>query len=130
MNPKKKAGTQDTRVTLSTLWVFVMFNMLAADILSFMLTGLQEQAGAIQVTQGFMLVAAILMEIPIAMIVLSRMLAYRANRWANIIAAVITTVFVIGGGSTTLHYLFIGTVEVLSMLLIIWLAYKWPQQEG
>ena len=128
MNPKKKA--KDTRVTLSTLWVFVMFNMLAADILSFMLTGLQEEARALQVTQGFMLVAAILMEIPMAMIILSRVLAYRANRWANIIAAVITTVFVIGGGSTTLHYLFIGSVEVLCMLLIIWLAYKWPKQEG
>ena len=107
-----------------------MLNMLAADILSFMLTGLQEEAGAMQVTQGFMLVAAILMEIPMAMIVLSRVLHYKANRWANIVAAVITIVFVIGGGSATLHYLFIGGVEVLSMLLIIWLAYKWPRQEG
>ena len=126
----KTAKMKDMKVKLSTLWVFVMFNMLSADILSFMLPGFPEQAGEMQVTQGFMLVAAILMEVPIAMIVLSRVLAYRANRWANIIAAVITIVFVIGGGSTTLHYLFIGTVEVLCMLLIIWLSWKWPKQEG
>ena len=128
MNTNNKM--QDMQVRLSTLWIFVMLNMLAADILSFMLPGFLEQAGEMQVTQGFMLVAAILMEIPIAMIVLSRVLAYRANRWANIIAAVITIVFVIGGGSTTPHYLFIGTVEVLCMLLIIWLAWHWPTQEG
>ena len=121
--------THDMQVRLSTLWVFVMLNMLAADILSFMLPGFLEQAGEMQVTQGFMFVAAILMEIPMAMIVLSRMLAYRANRWVNIIAAVITIAFVIGGGSTTLHYLFIGTIEVLCMLLIIWLAWKWPKQK-
>ena len=129
MNTDRKSKMEDTKVRLSTLWVFVMFNMLSADVLSFMLSGFAEEAGEMQVTQGFMLVAAILMEIPIAMIVLSRVLAYRVNRWANIVAAVITIVFVICGGSTTLHYLFIGTVEVLCMLLIIWLSWKWPKQD-
>jgi len=126
---KKRSKMQDMQVKLSTLWVFVMFNMLSADILSFMLPGFLEQAGEMQVTQGFMLVAAILMEIPISMIVLSRLLAYKANRWANIVAAVITIAFVIGGGSVTPHYLFIGTVEVLCMFLIIWLAWRWPKEE-
>ena len=121
---------EDMKVKFSTLWIFVMFNMLSADILSFMLPGFPGEAGEMQVTQGFMLVAAILMEIPMAMIFLSRVLKYRANRWANIIAGAITIAFVIGGGSTTLHYLFIGTLEVVCMLLIIWLSWKWPKQEG
>jgi hypothetical protein len=117
---------EDMRVKLSTLWVFVMFNMAFADIFSFMLPGFLEEAAEMQVTQVFMLVAAIFVEIPIAMIVLSRVLKYRVNRWANIIAAVITILFVIGGGSTSLHYIFFATIEVGCMLLIIWYAWAWP----
>ena len=66
----------------------------------------------------------------IAMIFLSRVLKYRANRWANIIAGIITIVWVVGGGSTWPHYLFMGTIEVVCSLLIIWYAWKWPKPEG
>jgi hypothetical protein len=44
----------------------------------------------------------------------------QANRWANTIAVVITTLFVIGGGSMDLHYLFFASVEVACMALIVW----------
>jgi len=64
------------------------------------------------------------------MIFLSRVLKYRANRWANIIAGVITIVFVVGGGSLILHYIFFATIEVVLIALIIWYAWKWPKQEG
>jgi Sec-independent protein secretion pathway component TatC len=76
------------------------------------------------------LIAAILLEIPIAMIFLSRVLRYRSNRWANIIAGAITIVFVIGGGSTDLHYIFFATIEVVTMALIVWYAWKWPKPES
>ena len=109
---------------LSTLWVVVMFNMVFADILTFIKPGaLQElwagQAG-VQVTPGLLLVFAILLEIPIAMIFVSRIVKPEANRWANTIAAVTTTLFVVGGGSMDLHYLFFATVEVACMALIVW----------
>jgi Sec-independent protein secretion pathway component TatC len=114
----------DTGTRLSTLWVVVMFNMVFADILTFIKPGaLQElwagQAG-VQVTQGLLLVFAVLLEIPIAMIFLSRILRREANRWANTTAAVITTLFVAGGGSLDLHYVFFATVEVACMALIVW----------
>jgi Sec-independent protein secretion pathway component TatC len=109
---------------LSTLWVVVMFNMAFADILTFIKPGaLQDlwagQAG-VQVTQGLLLVFAILIEIPIAMIFLSRILQRGANRWVNTAAAVITTVFVVGGGSLDLHYVFFAIVQVACMALIVW----------
>ena len=114
----------DVRTRLSTLWVVVMFNMVFADILSFIKPGaLQElwagQAG-VQISQGLLLVFAVLLEIPIAMIVLSRVLKPEANRWANTAAAVITSLFVVGGGSLSLHYLFFAAVEIACMALIIW----------
>ena len=58
------------------------------------------------------------------MILLSRILKYRANRGANIIAAVITIAFVIGGGAAVLHYVFFATVEVVCMLLIVGHAWR------
>ena len=134
MNTIDKAAKMDMKVKLSTLWIFVMFNMVFADIVGFMNPGALEEiitgAVGIEITQQLLLVFSILLEIPIAMIVLSRILPYRANRWANIAAAVITILFVIGGGSAYLSYFFFATVEVVCMLLIIWYAWNWTKQEA
>ena len=46
---------------------------------------------------------------------------------ADIIASVITIVFVIGGGDTYLSYIFFASVEVMCILLIIWYAWKLPK---
>ena len=122
---------EDMKVKLSTLWIFVMFNMAFADIVGFINPGaLEEIMTSLDITQGFLLVAALLLEIPIAMIILSRLLEYKANRWANIIAGIITILWVIGGGNTSLSYIFFATIEVLCMLLIIWYAWKWPNPEA
>ncbi len=130
MNINTQTTGMDVRVKLSTIWIFVMLNMIFADIFSFMNPGFLQElmtgyAGQVQITQIFLLVAAIVVEIPIAMVLLSRVLKYRANRWANLIAGVITIVYVIGGGSTTLHYIFFAAIEVVSTLLIVWYAWKW-----
>ena len=89
----KTTGRIDTKVLLSTLWIFLTANYIFCDVLSHMEpAGLKElitgTLGSIQVTQSFLLAAAIFMEIPFAMIILSRVLKYRANRWVNIIAGV------------------------------------------
>lgn len=132
MDTKKRTIVmEDMKVKLSTLWIFVMFNMAFADIVGFINPGtLEEIMTSTDITQGFLLVAAILLEIPIAMIVLSRLLRYKANRWANIIAGVITILWVIGGGNTSLSYIFFASIEVLCMSLIIWYAWKWPNPEA
>jgi hypothetical protein len=126
---------KDMKVRLSTLWVFAMFNYLYADMFTLMdpaalreiMTG---QIGSIKITQGFLLGGAILIETAIAMVLLSRLLEYRANRWANIIigalhtAAVILSVFV-GGTTPTLYYIFFATIEVVCTSLIVWYALRW-----
>jgi hypothetical protein len=121
---------EDMKAKLSALWTFLMFNMVFADIFSFMYPGFLKQimagnAGGTQITPVFLLIAAIVTEISIAMIFLSRLLKYGPNRWVNILGGVITILWVIGGGSTTLHYIFFATVEVVCALSIIWLAWKW-----
>lgn len=124
----------DMKTRFSLLWIFILFNMIYADILGFMKPGFLEDVitgdvGGVQVTTGFLLIAAVMLEIPILMVLLSRFLKYRINRWANMIAAVITILFIIGGGSAAPHYIFFATIEVLALLLIIWSAWKWKNIE-
>jgi len=124
------ATETDRRVRIATLWVVVMFNILAADILSFIQPGFLAEAmtgyaGEVQITSEFLLIAAVLLEIPIAMIFLSRVLPHRSMRLANLGAVVITTAFVIFGGSLSLHYIFLVTMEVVAMLLIAWYTLTW-----
>jgi len=120
----------DTKVLLSTLWVVVMINMAYADILSLHIPGTLEEVAKTSVNTStsipqLMLGGAIMLEIPIAMIFLSRVLKYKMSRWANIITSVITIAYVIGGGILYPHYIFIATIEVVCMLLIVWFAWKW-----
>ena len=107
-----------------------MFNMLFADILTFMMPGflaglMTGNADDIKITQELLLVFALVLEIPIIMIYLSKVLKYKINRLLNIIAAVITILFVIAGGSLSYHYIFFATIEVASMSLILWYAWSW-----
>ena len=133
------ADMKDRKVILSTLWIFAMFNYIYADILTFFEPGMLEQlmtgsVGGIQFTQGFLLGAAILMETAIVMVLLSRVLKYRANRWANIIAGVLHTAAVFSsmfvGSPPALHYIFFGTIEMVCTLFIVWYAWTWPNPEG
>ena len=128
--PKKEI---QTRTLLSTLWVVVMINMLKADILSLYIPGSTEElartAGETPIPL-LMLGAAVMMEISILMILLSRVLKYGVNRWANIITSIITIAFVVGGRVSYPHYLFIATVEVACLLLIVWFAWKWRNPDG
>ena len=133
----KTTQLEEMKAKLSTLWIFIMFNMAFADIFSFMYPGFLQQimtgnADGTQITPGFLLIAAIVTEIPIAMVFLSRLLKHGANRWVNIIGGIITILWVIGGGSTTLHYIFFASIEVVCSLVIIWLAWMWrnPQVQS
>ena len=85
--------------------------------------------------------SAVLMEIPIAMIVACRLLPFRANRLANIIAGGIVTL--INGFLTFVpplvgwrrppafpEYLFFATIETVCTSVIIWQAWTWSAVEA
>lgn len=118
---------------LSTLWIFIMFNIVMADIIGNMepgaLKAMMTGDVGFTVTSELMLVFAMIQEVPIAMIVLSRMLKYRVNRNVNIFAGVLTIVYVIAGGEAILSYYFFATMEVLCALLIIWYAWNWSEEQ-
>lgn len=133
MNINPKVASMDIKEKISILWIVVMMNMVFADICSFMIPGALKDIMTgntpFPITQEIMLVFAILLEIPIAMIFLSRVLKQGVNRWLNIIASIITIIYIVGGGSAYLHYYFFETVEIACMLTIIWVSWKWKKED-
>lgn len=122
----------DTKVKLSTLWIVVMFNMVFADILSFMLANFLQglmsgNAENIQITEELLLIFAVALEIPIVMIFLSRALPYKVNQGINAIASLFTILLIVGGGSLAYHYLFFATIEIICLLSILIYVYQWEE---
>ena len=136
---KKTTAMRDTKILLSLLWIFFSFTFVYADVRSSLEPGVLEETmtgyvagGTVQITQGFLLGTAIIWEIPFVMIVLSWVLKYRANRWANIIAGTIMVVLQIGSlflGSPSLQYIFYSIMNIACLLLIVWNAWKWSKPE-
>lgn len=117
---------------ISSLWIVVLFNMAFADILSFMYPEFLAQittgkVEGITITPIFLLVAAVFIEIAILMIYLTNALSQGASRIANLGAAAITILFVVGGGSLTPHYVFFASIEVIALLYITYLAWTWRE---
>jgi hypothetical protein len=93
---KEEEMKLDMKSKLSTLWIFVALNYLYCDVVSLMDPELlplylRGNVNGLELTPGFLLGAGILVEIFIAMVLLSRVLPYRTNRWANIAAGTIMT---------------------------------------
>jgi hypothetical protein len=81
-------------------------------------------------TPGFLMGAAILISIPILMVLLSRVLNYRANRWANITAATFMTgvqTLTLFMGSPAPYYLYLSIIEITCTVLIVGYAWKWRE---
>ena len=128
---------KDRKVVLSTLWIFVTLNYLYCDVFGLMDPELLNQyitgnVDGLEINEDFLLAGALLVEIPIAMVLLSRILDYRANRWANIIAGSIKTIVMILTmfvGTPTTYYLFFGIIEITTTLFIVLYAWKWTTPE-
>src|SRR5215470_10417938 len=123
----------DMRSRLSTLWLFATLNYLYCDVVALMNPSLLKgflagQIGTIQVTQWFLLGSAVLVEIPISMVLLSRLLEQRANRPANLVAGAIMTAVQLASllvGTPALYYLFFSAIEVACTAAIVCFAWRW-----
>jgi hypothetical protein len=131
----------DTKERLSLFWIFALLNYLYADVVAlFAIVGSPNLADAPHLPPWALLGSAALMEIPIAMIVACRLLPFRANRLANIIAGAILTLVngfltfvppLIGARTPALpEYLFFATIETVCTSVIIWQAWTWSGVEA
>ena len=119
----------DVQIKLSLIWVALMLTYLLGDVLRiFSGDAASGKTGDMrQFTQGMWLGIAILMVIPILMIVLSLVLPYPVNRWANIVVAVGFFLFNLVGLPTYpgAYDKFLIVVGLGFNVLTVWYAWKW-----
>jgi hypothetical protein len=131
----------DIKERLSVLWIFALLNYLYADVVALWALLGTPPADTPHLGQLALAGSAVLMEIPIAMILASRLLPRRANRLANIIAGSIMTLIngfltfippLLGWGRTPAlpEYLFFATIETVCTVAIVWQAWTWPRADA
>ena len=130
----------DTKERLSLFWIFALLNYLYADVVAlFAIAGSLNSFGSL--APWALMGSAVLMEIPIAMIVTCRLLPFRANRVANIVAGILLTLVngfltfvppLVGWGKPPAfpEYLFFATIETVCTVVIIWQAWTWSGVEA
>lgn len=129
----------DTKEWLSLFWIFALLNYLYADVVAlFAIAGSGNSFDPL--SPWALMGSAILMEIPIAMIVACRLLPFKANRLANIIAGALVTLVnafltfvppLVGWGRPPAfpEYLFFATIETVATSVIVWQAWSWSELE-
>jgi hypothetical protein len=126
---------EGTKSKLSTLWIFATLNFLYCDVVTLMDRAKDYVAGSIggiHITQGFLLGGAVLVEIPISMVLLTRVLKYRANRVANIVAGVTMTavqLLTLLVATPRPYYAFFSIIEIACTAVIVGYAWRWPGEK-
>jgi hypothetical protein len=125
------------RDLISTLWIFATVNYIYCDVFSLhyapnlqqLLTG---NVDGLEISEEFLLVFSVIMELPMLMILLTKILPLKVNRVANIAIALIMSAIQIWSltmGGNTYHYLFFSVVEIATTLLIVYLSITWVSEE-
>jgi len=123
---------------LSVLWIFVTLNYLYCDLIGLMDSSLLKQyltgkVEGMEINETFLLYAGILMEIPIAMVLLSRILKRKANAIANIFAGSVKTLAMVASlfvGTFTSYYLFFAVIEIATTVFIVGYSIQWFRQKS
>ena len=117
---------------LSTLWIFVLFNSLFRDVHELFRPGVlkQMQSGVVngtEITESLMLVGGLIVEIPILMVVLSRFLPFKLNKWMNISSAVLMGLVTLQSGAYDLDDIFFKVIVLGALIVIIWQSWRWNE---
>ena len=119
---------------LSSLWIFVLINMLFRDMHEFARVGflegiLEANANGTQASDGLLLTAGIVLELAIIMIIVPRFLTIKIARWANIVVGLIFIATTIGFNlQPDLDDLFFAAMEMIGLISIIVIAWRWNHE--
>ena len=120
---KHEKNGSDRKVKLQTLWTFATLNYVYADVVT-----LFDKTVVTSLSQTTLLGAAILVETAIAMVLLTRILKQKANRWANIIVGAVNTIAVLASllvAAPAPYYVFFAAIEIPTTIVIMWYAWTW-----
>lgn len=117
----------DIKSKLSLLWIFYSLNNAFGDITTLYYSVFINPTPKVHYRQSLLLSVGLLVEIPIVMIVLSRILKNRINQWVNIITSIFLAFVVAASlfvGDPTLVYLFFSIILITTSVVIAWYAWK------
>ncbi|NJD54009.1 MAG: hypothetical protein FIB07_14215 [Candidatus Methanoperedens sp.] len=125
------------KMKLSALWAAVMFCFIYGDIFSHYKPGviadmMAGKIGPFPVSQESLLGLSLFMAVPGVMVFLSLALKPKVNRWTNIVLGVI---YIITNSLSAFtdswaFFIVLGVIEGALLALIVWYAWKWPEQES
>jgi len=126
------------KARIAVLWGSATLLYLYGDVIAFYNPGglqrmLDGKMGPWPVTPTLLLGVAILMSAPAVMVALTVLLKPVFNRWLNVVMGAVYTAIMlytmIDAVKFGFHfYIYLGVVEVLLTLLIVWCALTWPRQ--
>ncbi len=128
MNIQHQLRDHQTRGILSSLWIFFFVNHFFMGLHEFANPAFIEQllGGGFAVSDSTLLIAAITIELPIAMIVLSRVLPNNINWLVNIVAALFTIgLEMVSNPSPDLDNMFFLGAELIGFVAIIMISIRW-----
>jgi len=137
--PTGKPALEDARVNvkikLSALWASVMFCYVYGDYfglygkgkLAEMMDGRIGPLG--EATQSVLVGVSAMMAVPSVMVFLSLALTPMLNRWLNLLLGLgYSAIMLLTMRGAPTFYVFLGVVEVLITLTIVWHAWTWPRR--
>ncbi|MFM7022279.1 MAG: DUF6326 family protein [Flavobacteriales bacterium] len=121
---------------LTYLWLFLVLNYLYCDVVGLMDANLLSQylkgsVNGVAISADFLFSASVLMELPIGMVLISKLSPYKINRMANMIVSFlmtsvqVTTLFL---GKPTSYYIFFSVIEVATSVAIFMISLKWKNE--
>lgn len=118
------------RTVVSSLWLFAILNYLYADVLGLYWTPhieavLAGEIAGFAITEQFLLGSSVLMTIPIASVLVSRIAPHRVARWSSVVAGVVMTLVQVASltfGDNTWSYLYFSVIEIATTVTIAWYA--------
>lgn len=127
----------NVKLKLAGLWTSTMFLYVYGDFFGLFQPGKVVQLfngvipGMGPSTQGLVLFCAVSVAIPALMVFLSLVMKPTPNRWVNVVLGLVYTLFMlITLPGTWWYYLFLGAVEIILTLAVVWVAWTWPRQES
>ena len=110
---------------LSSLWIFILFNMLLRDMHQFLNPQFMDELITQNISEELVLMFGIILEIPILMVPLSLTLKNRLNKWTNIFASCIALLGISYSLlSADLDDFFFAAMEIGALLTIVRTAFK------
>ena len=141
MNTESRPPLEDFRVPtpvkLSLLWASLMALYIYNDFIALWIPGMLEMIGEGQMgplgeaTDPVLVGVAIVVGLPATMVFLSSILPTRVSRLLNMVFGPIFCALAVwtGIGTAPFWQLIVAT-EIIILILITWIAFRWPRQKS